>query len=169
MDKRQIIDWGFYNEKEIINAPRSNMTSGCIFLLDNVIIIRSSTAEVHTVAEVPFSVVEPVTNSVVRIVDAAAHVAGNIVDIVGDAVVILALISVCIVSVGYFLTAVMVLAYISAVASVDIATARAGCHSEHSRAKRESYNDLLHFFASQTNFNGEYPTVIICPKREKML
>ena len=155
------------------------MTSGCIFLLDNVIIIRSSTAEVHTVAEVPFSVVEPVANTVARIVDAAAHVVGNVVNIVGDAVVILTLISVGIVSVGYFLTAVTVFADISAVASVDIATARAGCHSEHSRAKRESYNDLLHFLPHKQILMGNIPQllfvrsakkcfekfVIKCPKR----
>ena len=102
-----------------------------IFLLYYVAVFIGASAEIHAVTEVPFCILCTIADVIARFAYTTSYVAGKVVNIVNYAVVIFAFISVGIVNIGGDLVTVFVITDISVVATVNIAAACAGCHSEH--------------------------------------
>ena len=96
-----------------------------IFLLYYVAVVKGAATTVHAVAEIVFGVSESVSHIVACVVNAAADITREMVNIVAYTVVIFTFISVCVVNVGCTFVTVAVMSDISVVASVNIAASRA--------------------------------------------
>ena len=100
-------------------------------LFDHVAVFVGRSAEIHAVAEIPFGVSESVVYVVSDVVCASSDIVGKAVNIVLNTVMILTLVALCIAWRGRRFVPIMI-AEIAVVASVDVAAARTGRHTEHS-------------------------------------
>ena len=130
-----------------------------IFLSNYASVVVGAAAAVHSVTEIPFRVVKTVSDIVARVVDSVTDIAWKIVDVVLNAVMIFALISICVVNDGCVFVTVMI-TEIAVIAAVDVSSACTRRHARHYRDQRKSEYYFLHLFASQ-KFLREDPEISI--------